>query len=224
MKKTDILASAIIGLISAVIGIFILDFIELKLPFVGEYPFLLLIILPVGAVAMIFIAQILSKKIAVLFQVAKCFLAGILNTLLDLGMFNLLFFLIFPFLFPSIFENQSHAIFQSSFLIVTVGVAFFALSKTISFSAGAINSYFWNKYWTFKKRETESKAKEFGTLYLVTLIGLVINVGVAILAAEYVGPQFGLSVKIWSNVSIVMAAFVSFVWNFLGYKFIVFKK
>jgi len=224
MKKTDILASAIIGLISAVIGIFILDFIELKLPFVGEYPFLLLIILPVGAVAMIFIAQILSKKIAVLFQVAKCFLAGILNTLLDLGMFNLLFFLIFPFLFPSIFENQSHAIFQSSFLIVTVGVAFFALSKTISFSAGAINSYFWNKYWTFKKRETESKAKEFGTLYLVTLIGLVINVGVAILVAEYVGPQFGLSVKIWSNVSIVMAAFVSFVWNFLGYKFIVFKK
>lgn len=224
MKKTDILASSIIGLISAVIGIFILNSIELKLPLIGEYSFLLLIILPIGAISMIFVAEILSKKIAVLFQIAKCFLSGILNTLIDLGIFNLLLFSIFPFLLPALFEDQSNAIFESKFLVITVSVAFFALSKTISFTAGAVNSYFWNKYWTFKKRETKSKAKEFGTLYLVTLIGLVINVGVAVSVAEYIGPQFGLSMKIWSNVAIVMAAFVSFAWNFLGYKFIVFKK
>jgi len=224
MKKVDILASSIIGIISALIGIFILDFIELELPLIGGYPLALLVILPIGAIGMIFVAQILAKKMPVLFQIAKCFLAGVLNSLVDLLIFNLLFFLVFPSLFPSIFERLSQVVFESKFLIVTIEIAFFMLSKAISFSAGAINSYFWNKYWTFEKKETKSKAKEFGVLYVVTFVGFLLNIGISTLLAKYIGPQFGLSEKIWVNISIIMAVFVAFVWNFLGYKFIVFKK
>jgi putative flippase GtrA len=220
MKKNDILASIIIGLASALIGTFILNFIEWEIPIIGRYPFILFFLLPAGSLAMIFIAHIMARKIPVLFQIAKCFLAGVLNTLVDLGLFNLLYFVMLPAVFPAVFEASSSVVFLS----ITVGASMFAAIKAISFSAGAVNSYFWNKYWTFNKRDSESKTKEFGKLYLVTLVGLVINVAAATFVAKYIGPQFELTERIWDNISIVIAAFVAFVWNFAGFKFFVFKK
>jgi hypothetical protein len=38
------------------------------------------------------------------------------------------------------------------------------------------------------------------------------------------GPQFSIQTKIWEELSIILAALVAAIWNFLGYKFIVFKK
>jgi len=38
-----------------------------------------------------------------------------------------------------------------------------------------------------------------------------------------VGPQFGLNAKIWANMGAVAGTLFVMVWNFLGYKFIVFK-
>jgi len=220
MKKNDILASVAIGLISALIGFFILSFIGLELPIVGDYPILLFVILPIGAIGMIFVASLMSKKMPVLLQVARCFLAGVLNTLVDLGIFNLLFYILLPSVFPVFLTTQENFLIGS----ITFGALAFAGVKAISFSTGAINSYFWNKYWTFNKRDSESKTREFGKLYLVTLIGLAINVGAATFISEYIGPQFETTVKIWGNIAIVIAAFVSFAWNFVGYKFLVFKK
>jgi len=38
------------------------------------------------------------------------------------------------------------------------------------------------------------------------------------------GPQFGLSQEIWANIGAIIAAFAALFCNFIGYKFIVFKR
>lgn len=210
MKKIDIIASLIIGVVSGLIAFLILDFIEWEflldfigweLPLLGDSPLVLLVVLPVGAVGMIFMAQILAKKTPVILQVAKCFLTGVLNTFIDLGVLNFLMG------FLGIFSGWFYSVF-----------------KAISFSIATVNSYFWNKYWTFEKKETKPGAGEFGKLYIISGIGLFLNVGIASLLVKVGGSQFGLSEKIWANISAGIATFIVFGWNFFGYKFLVFKK
>jgi putative flippase GtrA len=53
---------------------------------------------------------------------------------------------------------------------------------------------------------------------------LGLNVGAASLVVNVIGPQFGMSEKLWANVGGIGAAFAVVVWNFIGYKFIVFRK
>ena len=66
--------------------------------------------------------------------------------------------------------------------------------------------------------------KEFGKFFLVSLGGLIINVAAASLIVNLIQPQFGLSETIWANVAAVIAALLTVIWNFFGYKFLVFKK
>jgi len=39
-----------------------------------------------------------------------------------------------------------------------------------------------------------------------------------------IGPRFGIGEKGWANIAAIVATAVSILWNFVGYKFIVFKK
>jgi putative flippase GtrA len=99
----------------------------------------------------------------------------------------------------------------------------YSLFKSVSFSVAVINSYFWNRIWTFEKGG-HGNAKEFGSFLIVSLIGFAINVGIASLVVNLIGPKFGLSKELWANVGAIIAAFSGMTWNFLGYKLIVFKK
>jgi putative flippase GtrA len=65
--------------------------------------------------------------------------------------------------------------------------------------------------------------KETLQFFAVTGIGLIINVAVASFVNDKIGVQYGLSKMLWGNIAAIIAAFVSFAWNFIGYKFIVFK-
>ena len=99
----------------------------------------------------------------------------------------------------------------------------FSFFKAISFSIAAVNSYFWNRIWTFKA-ESKASGKEFLKFYIVTGIGFFLNVGIASLIVNVVGPQFGMAMKTWANIGAIIAVVCVAAWNFLGYKFIVFKK
>ncbi len=206
MKK-DILAAVIIAEIDA--WLFIAIFKNLDMDF-GTGRFVVLIpelikfspiILPVLAVFGLFAARIIGRKIFTLFQFYKFALTGTLNTFIDLGIFN---FLMWSF-------------------GVTIGLPL-SIFKAMSFSVGVVNSYFWNKFWTFKKKETKVATKEFSQFYLVTGIGFLLNVGIFSLIVNFISPQFGLSEALWANVGVIIATFCVCVWNFLCYKFIVFKK
>lgn len=204
MKKLDILAALIIGEIDAWLIILIAKNIKET---IAGYPFLpplinfLPIILPILTVLAVFVAHFIGKKILVIFQFVKFALVGTLNTFIDLGVLNL--------------------------LILISGIAsglLFSVFKGISFIMAVVNSYFWNKFWTFKKKKTVRAPKEFLQFFLITVIGFLINVGIASLIVNVFGPQFGMTENLWANVGGITAAIIASIWNFCGYKFIVFKK
>ena len=101
---------------------------------------------------------------------------------------------------------------------------YYDLFKIISFVVATVAKYIPDKFWAFQKKETNAVGKEFSQFFVVTLIGFVINVLIAHLIVNQIGPQFGFSPKLWANLGGIGAVIVTFAWNFIGYKFIVFKK
>lgn len=197
MKKSDIIIALIIGELIALFSLSILKNLGIQIAWLyWVWP----IIVPIGSLVGLFVAFFLGKKLLILWQAAKFVLVGMLNTFVDLGVLNIL-----------ILITQ-----------ISSGTVYSAF-KGISFIVAVINSYFWNKFWTFKRKENVNPKKEFTQFFVVSLIGFGINVGVASLVVNMVGPQFGLSEKIWANIGAIVATFCGMTWNFLGYKFIVFK-
>jgi len=197
MKKVDTIISTIIGFL---IGAFF--FIGLKN--IGKsfpYSWLLLIVFPPLALLGMFLASFIGKKLLIIYQAAKWVLVGALNTFIDLGVLNGLIWI------SGIATGLLYSVFKGgSFLLAT------------------LNSYFWNKHWTFAKRETVFSSREFSKFLLVTTIGLFINVGIASFVVNIIGPQYGIGEKMWANVGAFIAVLIAWVWNFLISKFIVFKK
>jgi len=200
MKKSDIIYPLIIGEAIALIFLGISSSLDLP-PIVNNLAKYFPLILPLLSVFGIFIASFLGRKIPVLFQLAKFVLVGALNTFVDLGVLNLLMFV----------------------FSVSVGWLY-SIFKAISFACSVLHSYFWNKFWTYGKKETGVEAKELGKFFLIAGIGFILNVGIASFVVNIIGPQFGLSLKIWANIGAIIATVCVFMWNFLGYKFLVFKK
>ena len=198
MKKIDIILALVIGEVIAWFFYGILKNLGFEIRFLG---LILVIFFPILALLGIWIAWLLGKKFLWIFQTAKFLLIGALATLVDLGVLNLL-------------------IWISG---LAAGLPF-SIFKGISFIVATCSKYLGDKFWAFEKMERIGMGKEFNQFFIVTLIGLGINIGAASLIVNVAGPQFGLTEKIWANIGAILAAFVSAVWNFLAYKFIVFKK
>jgi putative flippase GtrA len=196
MKKTDGLISLIIGFFIGVFFFIILKSTDIIIP----YSWALIIVFPFLALIGMFVASWLGKKFLIIFQAGKFVMVGALNTFIDLGVLNLLML----------------------FFGVASGL-FFAVFKGISFLVATTNSYFWNKHWTFQKREKVFSSQEFYKFLIVTIIGLFINVGVASFVFSKVSPWFEVSLEMWGTIGAVTAALIAWVWNFLSSKFIVFK-
>ncbi len=129
-------------------------------------------------------------------QIIKFVIVGVGNTLVDLIVLNL--------------------------LISIAGIASgapFVIFKAISFLVAATNSYFWNKRWTFR-----SDKKVFIQFFVISTVGLLLNVGAASFLVNIIGPQFEISKTIWANIGAACGTLIVMTWNFLGYKFIVFKR
>lgn len=196
MKKSDALISFIIGFFIGVFFFVGLKIIEIEIP----CSWLLIIIFPPLALFGMFIASVLGKKFLFILQAARFLLVGALNTFIDLGVLN---FLMWVF---GIAAGVSYSVF-----------------KAISFLAATVNSYFWNKYWTFEKKERKPGPKEFIKFLIITTIGFLINVGIASFVVNITGPKFGITEVTWGNIGAFAAVFVAWIWNFIGSKFIVFR-
>lgn len=198
MKKTDIILAAITGEITAWFFVFLLKDANLK---VNNLELILAVSFPILSVIGIWLAWILGKKFLWIFQLAKYLLIGVLATIIDLLLLNVLI-------------NVSG---------VTAGI-YFSVFKGITFLIATTSKYFGDKFWAFEKMEKKGIGKEFGQFFLVTLIGFGLNVGTASFVVNGLGPQFGFSEKLWANAGGIAAAFAVMAWNFIGYKFFVFKK
>lgn len=201
VRKKDYFLVSIIGFF---IGLLILPILKnlkislFKLTFGSG--FLMVVGFMVLAIFALWVVSLLSRRISILLQFAKFAAVGAMNTLLDLGILNAL-------------------IFSSD---IATGY-WYSVFKAISFVVASINSYLWNKYWTFGVSGGVN-IKEFGQFFTITLIGFGINVGIASFVVNVISPMGNISPNLWANVGALSATVISLAWNFIGYKFFVFKK
>jgi len=151
-------------------------------------------------------------------QVIRFVITGVINTLLDIVVLNLL--------------SLATGVTQGPLLIVL---------NIVSFSVAVINSYFLNKHWTFKDQDRSNEPKKLTQFLVVSVIGAGINSGILYFITTIVprptetlnyvsgilpviGDFLSNPEVFWLNIAKVFAIGASMVWNFLGYKFFVFKK
>lgn len=211
------------------------------------------------------LAQLLARK-PIILQILRFAAIGALNTALDFIILN--------------YVTKSFG--------VTSGVDL-GLLNFISFGTAMIQSYFWNRAWTFAESvatplqnlfrlilvgglgfgsfvlvfigglyglmdtyylvilivfvvaeiliwysiglrlisgSSTSVGHEFGIFIVVSVIGLLINSAIIVLASNALAPSLSsfINTDTVKNVAKILATLVSLVWNFIGYKLIVFKK
>jgi putative flippase GtrA len=122
-------------------------------------------------------------------QILKFMSVGVLNTLID----------------------------AATYYLLTRFLPFFAIqpvmAKGISYIVGMINSFFWNRSWTFKSTTSMSRAALLFTLTHIAALG--VNAGVMALSLDIL--------HLPEAVSFALATSASFVWNFSLNKWVVFK-
>lgn len=205
MKRIDIISPIVLGLI---ISAFIISLLHITGSGVivdsGNPIFLMFVIVlfvPLMLLLWVYITFHLGKRRNIFFQFGKFIPIGVSNTAIDFGMLNL--------------------------LILSTGVdkgLLFSAFKGISFLLAVTNSYLWNKYWTFESGEKGDLGKQFLKFIIVAGIGFVINVAIASFIVNFIKPFWGVSPILWANIGAIASMFIVILWNFAGYKYLVFKK
>jgi len=205
MKKIDIISPIVLGLIIAALIISLLKVLETQLQISGDKAILiwvaLIVLVPSSLVLWVYITFHLGKRRHIFFQFGKFLPIGVANTAIDFGSLNL--------------------------LILMSGVdkgLWFSVFKGISFVCAVANSYLWNRYWTFEGGGTEGIGRQFLKFLIVAGIGFIINVAVASFIVNYIEPFGGVSPILWANIGALASIVIVIIWNFFGYKFLVFKK
>ena len=141
----------------------------------------------------------LSK--ALIQEIFRLAIVGVINTGVDLVVLNLLIYV-------------TH-VGEKGF--------FYTVFKSISFVAALTNSYFMNKYWTFAGKGTSNRVIEVSEFTIVSIIGFLINVAVSSLVVNLIPPIL-VSASVWPSIGALFGTAFGLVWNFIGYKLIVFEK
>lgn len=155
------------------------------------------------------IAQSAENKIQkITAQFGKFVLVGIMNTLVDLIVLNV----------------------EMAVTGIVVGAGYSA-EKAISFLFAVTFSYFINKRWTFQDSSKEGEGKKMSQFFAISLVGMLINVTTATIIVTYLQMPLNnilhlsfLTPQLWGTVGALGGTAIGLIWNFIGYKFIVFKK
>ena len=167
-----------------------------------QYKIQFLIGLPLLFFGGFFIAAWLSSfpKFSTLRQIVKFAIVGVVNTSVDFGVLN--------------------------FLVTLTGIDK-GLSLTIlngvSFIAAVTNSFFWNRLWVFEQEKNSFNVNQFAQFFLISIGAVLINSIIIYSLTTFVHIS-ALDDRSWLNIAKIFATLLSMVWNFLGYKFFVFKQ
>lgn len=197
MNKNDLIISLIIGEILAWFLIFMNKIEVIQLPYLVFLP----VIAPAACVLGFYVSFLLGKKIPLFGQLGRFVLVGILNTVIDFGILNFFIFI----------TGIPHGFWYWTF-------------KVISAISATTNSFFWNKFWTFGHKDTTQTAQEAMRFAMVTVLGIILNSVVAYSVVRFIPPLGDMSPEQWANIGALTATIAGFLWNFLGYKLIVFRK
>ncbi len=202
MRKKDFLSAGIAGFFTA---LFLLPTLKnVKILQFGYIVAGLLIGLPLLWILALIVGRFLSRWLSWIYQFVKYGIIGFLNTAIDFGVLNLI----------SLYTGLT-----SGIVIGGVNVPGFVIAAT--------NSYFWNKFWVFSHKRKQGEPVDYSdipTFMIVIVLGAVINGAIVIFISTYINPLFNLSPERWLNIAKVSATAIALAWNFLGFKFLVFKK
>jgi len=134
-------------------------------------------------------------------QFFEFFLVGLLNTLVDLTLLNLL-------------------IFATG--LGKEGGFHYSLFKTISAAAAILNSYYLNRAWVFKGEGRTRESLQFPAFLGVSALSALINILVATLIVTHFHPVL-VSSTLWPTVGALCGTIASLLSNFAGYKYLVFR-
>jgi putative flippase GtrA len=200
MKKIDLILALVTGEGVAWLFIWLLkNSPNLNFPFLN---WLLPILFPILAVFALWIADEIGKEYLVVYQLAKFILIGAFFAIFDLIVLNLLM--------------EKFGISKGSGFKYSLFVA-------ISFVIATTVKYIADKYWAFEKTEKTQMGTEFTKFFFITIISGLIQVGVASFAFNLLSSS-GMTEIVLGNVGKILGIGVASIFNFICYKFIVFKK
>ncbi len=204
MSRTDYINSVIIGEIIAFFILLLIFTLNSEIPtnlfYLESYKWMGLLIFPVLGTCFVYSISKFREKFFVLSQFGKFCYVGFSNLTIDFGILNLLIY----------YTGIDSGIYYSVF-------------KAVSFLFAVINSYLWNKFWTFNNGYDRQILKQFIKFLSVLGIGMIINVAIASYIVNEVNPPVAISTKLWANVGAIVSLIFTLSWNFLGMKFLVFK-
>lgn len=115
--------------------------------------------------------------------------------------------------------QQSFAIFRNNFSAAEPHKAAIPFIVFLAASLAIVNSFVWNRAWTFEIRGKEERIAQFRRFVIVSVIGLAMNVVISSFLANVIPghPQRSLLYA-----TIIAAIIVAF-WNFTGQRFYAFR-
>jgi putative flippase GtrA len=196
----DLALALVVGFLTGALAIPVAINLSVNLPIpLAALPVIIAVLFAIA----LLVGSLVADRIPSLFEFSKFSVVGVLNSGVDFGVLNSLILL----------------------TGLASGGAFLAF-KSISVTLGVINSYLWNKFWTFQTDVTEAAAarRELFAFILVTVAAVAVNVAGADVIVNVIGAPRGVSGKVWANVGAISGAGLTLFTNFFGYKFFVFKK
>ena len=153
-----------------------------------------------GLPALFFGFSLLGKFFPIFREAGRFVLVGILNSTVDAAVLNA--------------------------LILATGIvsgAGYTAMKSLSFLAGATNSFVWNRRWTFEIGGAFAFG-EAGKFYATTVLGGFLNIGAATFVVNGLVRPEAFSPHAWANIGALAGIATGALWNFFGYKLVVFRK
>jgi len=202
-KFSDLRNSLILGVLIAFFTLFVINNLEdeITIPdFLSYSKWIVFFIIPVLLTLWTYLTFNVGTRWPFFFQFGKFVIIGASNTALDFGILNLLMFI---------------TGIESGLL--------FSIFKAVSFVIALINSFLWNKYWTFQDLQNKELGKQFIRFVSISVVAFFINVSIASYIVNVLGPTVDISPRLWANIGAFASLIITIVWNFFGYKFIVFR-
>jgi len=144
-------------------------------------------------------------------QFIKFAIVGTMSTAIDWGLHTVLYRFLgglwndqINSALLSAFPGLEHPRFDGAFTVI----------KAVSFAVATLNGFYFNRRWTFRIRGRDRAGIQLLRFFIVTSIGMAINVVVA--SQVHAGPEASVLNYYFALASGTASAML---WNFLGHKF-----
>jgi len=196
LTRQDISSSLVTGFTTGLISWQIFAYLDVT-SIVGIPPAALVVIVPVLWIIGVWFGYFLGQWIGFFNQFGRFAAIGFTNAAVDFGVLYILIAL------TGMVKGPGFSVF-----------------KAISFMIAVTHSYFWNRYWTFE-RKNAAGSREFISFIVVSVIALMINVGVASIVNAL--PTL-VSPAAWAGVAAIAGSATALLLSFVGYRLLVFKR